>query len=245
MREPPFVDNIVTPTAPALLLERELPRRADGGPLASAIADALQSKPIGLEACRDLAADADEGEHPLLTDFASSGAPLSVREGATTSAPSRFVRCAMERVCQLSAPPGDAFRAVLPLRVRFDRPPAVPVPPPPPPRTSIPVDVTLTGPRANAVDDASVAVRAQVRQAAGECSASRPPPRGASLHLRVTFQKSPSDASILVPTKIESGPRGNVDLGVVGCITDRLGRMTLPAPKIPILPFAIDVVFLP
>jgi hypothetical protein len=84
--------------------------------------------------CSQLATEADGGAVELVLKMASTAEPLAVRVG--TSPPSPFVRCLMERACQVRATPAAASATLtIPLAVVVTPPPP-PVPPPPPPAPS-------------------------------------------------------------------------------------------------------------
>ena len=121
---------------PPLIVTVDAPRPVPGGAMPSG----LGSLRPDLSSCEDVLESGDVGTYAVEVAMASSGAPTEVRVGER--APSKFVRCAMERACQIRAAAGEATRIVLPIVVRTER--AVEVPPPPPPVSSVPLRVTTT-----------------------------------------------------------------------------------------------------
>jgi hypothetical protein len=131
--------------------------------------------------CEELATGDDAGSVELEVRLASTAEPLSVRTARRP--PSPFVRCLMERACQIRAS-GAAASATLtqPIQVSVTEPP----PPPPPPRSPS-VEVGAEGPGSSGPRDiVDVRLGGRVGAAARSCLTT-PPPFDQALKLRVSL----------------------------------------------------------
>ncbi len=141
------------------------PRPAPGLTLSAAHMAALALSNPQYEACADLATDADLREHDLDVELSETGAPSAVRlsDGAI---PSRAVRCLMDRACQLRGAAGAPTRAVMPIVMARQPPPAGP-----PTTASIPVDIVLEGPLAASSEPTALRIRSIFQEVAAGCGA--------------------------------------------------------------------------
>jgi hypothetical protein len=118
----PQQPGLVPPPRPRVVLKVDTVRAARGSTLPAKVASALGSSATDLDGCEPLATPEDESKVELAMSLSSGGAPLRVLP-PSSSKPSPYVRCLMERACQLrggeDAPPAEV---VLPLTVTWNYP---------------------------------------------------------------------------------------------------------------------------
>jgi hypothetical protein len=147
--------------------------------------------------CQELAAEGDTGPVELEVRLASTAEPLSVH--VERAAPTPFVRCLMERACQIRAAPGAASaRISLPLDVLVGAPEGTaagaPPSPPPPPPTAL-VEVTLPPARAGVAAQVREQLRNVMLAQASQCLRGAEPATTRPLRFRLTLQ--PRSVSLL------------------------------------------------
>lgn len=214
------------PIPPRIFIVREPPRPVSGGSLSAGVAQRLASSDPKYDVCSDLFAEVDLGRHPLEVSLSSTGAPLDVRSFGA-GAPSRFLRCAMERACQVRAPAGEPVRVVLGLDVRRNAPPPPPVDPvvpvPPQPIAEIPVDVVLEGARAGDSDRLAVDLRSLFRKSAARCAAGRPMGQHQQVRFIVSLEGGPRNRRVATSRvgqiKTQSITPG-VPVDLIGCVVN-------------------------
>lgn len=214
-REPPPQSPPIP--RPPLLVTIELPRPVPGGAMPSGVG-ALRPD---LAACDDLLEAGDAGTYGLEVAIASNGAPTEVR---LSTSPSKFVRCAMERACQVRAAPGEASRVMLPLVIRAERPIAIPhPPPPPPPPPRVPLRVVVVR--------GEPALRDAAERAAGQCMPRDP---SARVRIEIVFRRKSLGGNRVKPGEtLERVSRvlEGADPDLVGCTMRTLLANGAPSPR--------------
>ena len=113
--QPPGVVPSGPPAMPRATATLAPPRLVGGQSAPPPLSAAFAASPLDLDGCEALATVEDEGSYELALSLASGGTPLVVKP-PPTGKPSAYVRCVMERACQLrgdaSTAPGDVLVGV-------------------------------------------------------------------------------------------------------------------------------------
>lgn len=120
---PPMPQPGVTPAPrPRVVLKVEPPRASGGHSLAPKVSSALTSSIADFDGCEPFATPDDESKIDLAMSLSSGGAPLRVLP-PTKAKPSVYVRCLMERACQLrGGEDAAAADLVLPVVITWNYP---------------------------------------------------------------------------------------------------------------------------